>query len=162
MDYKYINQLLERYWKGETTLEEEEILRAFFSQKDVPVELQPYQTLFCYMQDETKKDVLGEDFDEKVLSKTEGPRTVKARVITMHQRLMPLFKAAAIVAILLTLGNAAQVPFREADKPAANTTGLKSVKGASVAMGLDTAVIDSVQQSNVVPTSPTPAGTILK
>ena len=32
MDYKYIEQLLERYWKCETTLEEEEILRMFFSQ----------------------------------------------------------------------------------------------------------------------------------
>jgi hypothetical protein len=28
------------------------------------------------------------------------------------ERLMPLFKAAAVVAIILTLGNAAQVPFR--------------------------------------------------
>lgn len=38
MDYKYINQLLERYWRCETSLEEEDILRSFFSQKDVPVD----------------------------------------------------------------------------------------------------------------------------
>ena len=38
MDYKYIKQLLERYWKCETSLEEEEILRTFFSQKDIPVQ----------------------------------------------------------------------------------------------------------------------------
>ena len=31
MDYKYIEQLLERYWQCETTLQEENILRAFFS-----------------------------------------------------------------------------------------------------------------------------------
>ena len=37
MDYKYINQLLERYWAAETTLEEEKILRTFFSQTDIPV-----------------------------------------------------------------------------------------------------------------------------
>ena len=30
MDYKYIEQLLERYWEGETTLQEEAILRTFF------------------------------------------------------------------------------------------------------------------------------------
>ena len=42
MDYKYINQLLDRYWKGETSLEEEEILRAFFSQDELPAELKPY------------------------------------------------------------------------------------------------------------------------
>ncbi len=43
MDYKYINQLLDRYWKAETSLEEEEILRAFFSQDELPAELKPYQ-----------------------------------------------------------------------------------------------------------------------
>ena len=35
MDYKYIEQLLENYWQGETTLQEERILRNFFSQEDV-------------------------------------------------------------------------------------------------------------------------------
>ena len=34
MDYKYIEQLLERYFAAETSLEEEHILRAFFSQKE--------------------------------------------------------------------------------------------------------------------------------
>ena len=46
MDYKYINQLLDRYWKAETSLEEEEILRAFFSQDELPAELKPYKALF--------------------------------------------------------------------------------------------------------------------
>ena len=31
--------------------------------------------------------------------------------MTLTQRLMPLFKAAAVVAIILTLGNAAQAPW---------------------------------------------------
>ena len=31
MDYKYIEQLLERYWQCETSVEEESELRAFFS-----------------------------------------------------------------------------------------------------------------------------------
>jgi len=39
MDYKYITQLLERYWNCTTSLEEEQILKAFFSQDDIPVEL---------------------------------------------------------------------------------------------------------------------------
>ena len=46
MDYKYITQLLDRYWKCETTLEEEEILKAFFCQKDVPADLCKYKDLF--------------------------------------------------------------------------------------------------------------------
>ena len=46
MDYKYIEQLLERYWKAETSIEEEDILRAFFSQQDIPAALKQYQPLF--------------------------------------------------------------------------------------------------------------------
>ena len=30
MDYKYIEQLIERYWECETSQQEEDILRAFF------------------------------------------------------------------------------------------------------------------------------------
>lgn len=48
MDYKYIEQLLERYWECETSIEEEAILRAFFLQKEVPAELARYKSLFVY------------------------------------------------------------------------------------------------------------------
>jgi hypothetical protein len=107
MDYKYIEQLLERYWQCETTLQEEAILRTFFSQEDVPTELQQYKALFtCELQ---KEEPLGDDFDMRILEKIgESP---KAKVVTLKDHLMPLFRAAAIVAIVLTLGNAAQAPW---------------------------------------------------
>jgi len=107
MDYKYIEQLLERYWQGETTLQEEAILRAFFSQEDVPANLLKYKSLFdCGLQEET----LGDDFDARILSMTNEAEP-KAKIVTLASRLKPLFKAAAIVAILLTIGNAAQAPW---------------------------------------------------
>ena len=55
MDYKYITQLLERYWECRTSLEEENILKAFFSQKDVPAELLRYKALFDYTLSEPKE-----------------------------------------------------------------------------------------------------------
>ena len=109
MDYKYIEQLLERYFQCETTLKEEEILRAFFTQEDVPVWLAKYKTLFDY--EAQRVEPLGDDFDEHILEMIEQQEPVKAHVLTMTQRLMPLFKAAAVVAIVLTLGNAAQAPW---------------------------------------------------
>ena len=36
MDYKYISQLLERYWNAETTLQEEQMLKALFQRDNVP------------------------------------------------------------------------------------------------------------------------------
>lgn len=116
MDYKYIEQLLERYWEGQTSLQEESILRSFYSQlasmepavlSDIPESIKRYLPLFT-MERETP---LGDDFDEKVLQLTEGNNPQQTKTIYLMNRLKPLFKAAAIVAILLTLGNAAQAPW---------------------------------------------------
>lgn len=108
MDYKYIEQLLENYWQGETTLQEESILRNFFSQEDVPAEFLKYKPLFIYEQE--KEDVLGEDFDSRILNMIDEEKP-KAKIVTLTSRLMPLFKAAAVVAIVITLVNAAQAPW---------------------------------------------------
>lgn len=147
MDYKYINQLLERYWNCETSLEEEGILRAFFSQKDVPAELRQYQPLFAYQQLEAKEKHLGADFDNRLLAMSEEdePIKVKARTITLTQRLKPLFKAAAVVAIFLTLGNAAQESFQTQQPSTTGVAGYNKVeKGASVALR-DSAAIDTIK-----------------
>lgn len=151
MDYKYIEQLLERYWNCETSLEEENILRTFFSQKDVPVSLSAYKDLFCYEQSASKEETLGDDFDARMMALVDDPQPVKARTISLTQRLMPMFKAAAVVAIMLTLGNAAQVPFAGSDDPAAGMAGIqKPHEGPSVAMN-DSVKADSMKHVSTVP-----------
>ena len=165
MDYKYINQLLDRYWKGETSLEEEEILRAFFSQDELPAELKPYQALFSYEMGEAKQETLGDDFDQKMMAMIEDEYTKepnKAKVVSLTERLKPLFTAAAVVAIILTLGNAAQVPFQQdADNQVENVGYTKSGKGLSVAMG-DSASVDSMQHSSIDQVNTQNSPTILK
>lgn len=144
MDYKYIEQLMERYWNAETTLEEEEILRAFFSQEDIPAELSQYAPLFAYEHAEKAVDVLGEDFDEKMLQMVgEAPRSEErpqAQIISLRERLMPLFKSAAVVAIVLTLGNAAQVAFQKSPE---ETPGMVEVQ-STITDGKSVALTDSV------------------
>ncbi len=109
MDYKYIEQLLERFWQCETSLEEEQILRTFFQQKEIPAHLLSYKHLFVYEQ--TAKEVkLGNDFDAKILARIEKP-VVVAHHVPFSRHLRPLFKAAAVVAIILSLGTAAQRSF---------------------------------------------------
>ena len=77
MDVKYIEQLLERYWQCETSLEEEAQLRAFFTKGDVPGHLLRYKDLFVYQQLQ-QEEHLGTDFDARVLARVEAP-VVKAR-----------------------------------------------------------------------------------
>ncbi len=102
MDYKYIEQLLEKYWNCETSIEEEQILRSFFHQKEIPANLLRYKPLFACV--EMEKEVrLGNDFDKRILDEIERP-VVKVRKLTLHSRFMPLFKAAAMMILLFTIG----------------------------------------------------------
>lgn len=110
MDYKYIEQLLARYWNGETNLEEEQILKSFFCQHDVPEHLKGYIAYFTNMVDEGEVGV-SDDFDSRfsdILDQEDARHsTVKAIVIPFRKRLMPFLKAAASVAVFLTVGGAA-------------------------------------------------------
>ena len=67
-----------------------------------------------------KDEPLGDDFDERMMAmigeeqsakEVHLPTAVKAGEATLTQRLMPLFRAAAVVAIILTLGGALQAPW---------------------------------------------------
>ena len=148
MDYKYIEQLLERYWECETSLQEEEILRSFFSQDNVPGSLLQYKALFTYEQTQKQTEVLGDDFDDRMAELVAEQQPVKARTVSLTQRLMPFFKAAAIVAIILTLGNALQVAFVQDAPSTINMAGVEVQKNDvnSVAYS-DTVKIDTMQKA---------------
>lgn len=109
MDYKYIEQLIDRYFEGETSIAEERILKAFFSQNDVPAHLQQFADVFAYEEAEAKSEALGDDFDQRVLERLalegEAPEVhVKIQRLTFTDRIRPLFRAAAAVAIVVLVG----------------------------------------------------------
>ena len=85
MDSEHIEQLLERYWKCETSLEEEAQLRAYFAEAgNIPAHLLRYKDLFVYQQ--LQHDArLSDDFDERVLAQVEVP-VVKARRMSLMSR----------------------------------------------------------------------------
>lgn len=144
MDSKYIEQLLKRYWQCETSLEEEAQLRAFFSGSDVPAHLLRYKDLFVYEQ--LQQEVhLGEDFDARVLAEIEVP-VVKAKRLTLAARFIPLFKAAAVVAVILSLGNVMQHSFFSDVKEVASADTIgKQISAPSVALSGETTVAKESQ-----------------
>ncbi len=126
MDYKYIEQLIERYWECETSQQEEDILRAFFAQENVPAQLARYKSLFVYQQQQKQQAILDEAFDQRLLAAigqadqpAEPAHVVTAQRIGWARRLRPLYRAAAAVAIITLLGTAAQHSFTSPR----NTTG---------------------------------------
>lgn len=148
MDSKHIEQLLERYWQCETSLQEEAELRTFFAGENIPEHLLRYRDLFIYQQLQ-QDEHLGEDFDKRILALTEEVPVVKARRISLTRRFMPLFKAAATLALVLTMGNIMQHSFfyNVQEVAAADTIG-QQINAPSVAQSTETfdkLLIDSLK-----------------
>ena len=126
MDYKYIEQLLERYWACETSLQEEQILRTFFQQAEVPAHLMAYKAVFD-VQQEQAEPTLGEDFDVRMLQMVDNDECsmfnvqcsmTKAQPLTGWRRSWrPFYQAAGLVALILTIGMAAQRSFDGSEDP---------------------------------------------
>ena len=73
MDYKNIHQLLDKYWEGETSLDEEKTLKAYFNQEEVATDLQQFAPLFQYL-NVAEEPALSDRFDQELMSKLEEKR----------------------------------------------------------------------------------------
>ena len=58
-----IDELLDKYFEGETSCEEERELRRFFTEEEVPEHLQTYRPLFAYLNREATS--MAEPTEEK-------------------------------------------------------------------------------------------------
>lgn len=85
MDSDRLQQLLSKYWSGDTTLEEEQLLRDHFRQADVPEELRETAALFRYFEQSKKKSLNDIMFDRSVIEKVSGrPKQGKLRNLTFN------------------------------------------------------------------------------
>lgn len=81
MDYTPIEKLLDKYWNCETSLEEEEELRLFFTHhKELPPHLVKFREVFEYQKQE-KQVKLNEKFDRQLMKKLQEkiPRELRIR-----------------------------------------------------------------------------------
>ena len=96
MDLNKIDALLERYWNGETSLEEEEQLRDYFGRDGMPEQYRETANLFRYFDIQKKKSVDDIAFDAAVLSKMDAPRRGKITKLFYNS-----MRIAAGVAVLM-------------------------------------------------------------
>ena len=95
MDSKRIEELLDKYWKCETSLEEEQQLRDYFNGNDVDDRLKENVALFKFFQYQRNETVEDLGFDDKVVSKIKAP--VKTHSVSW------LYNAVRIAAGVLVL-----------------------------------------------------------
>lgn len=94
MDLKLVEALLDKYYNGETTLEEERSLRAFFSREEVPSHLKDEKIKFQFYCNALNESV-DWAFEEKLVSGYTGTH-----------KIMPFFnriRTASIAAGILLL-----------------------------------------------------------
>ena len=95
MEYSTAKELLEKYWNCETSIQEEEMLRRYFHQENIPPDLKKYQDLFRYYSGEREK-VLNGEFDDRILGMLETKKGRRQRLLGI------LYKVAAAVLLILS------------------------------------------------------------
>ena len=153
MDYNDIEQLLERYWQCGTSAEEEARLRDFFTQEEVPAHLLRYKSLFEFQKGQQQVQV-SDDFDARLMARIKAtePIVVKARRVSSSVRLTPLLKAAAVIAIVVGLGNLMQRSFfaDNGQEIVPDTIG-EQITTPSVALSQEAANASEKQLSDSIP-----------
>ena len=70
MDYKKVEILIDKYFEGETSLQEETALKNYFNKSDVDPELKQYQALFQFYKEE-EGIKLSSDFESRLLQEIQ-------------------------------------------------------------------------------------------
>ncbi|MCH2082455.1 MAG: hypothetical protein MK226_08695 [Saprospiraceae bacterium] len=108
MDYKHIETLVDKYFEGETSLQEETQLKDYFTKEHIHPSLEMYQGLFQYWVDESQV-TLDDAFDIALLEKIEAQEAAdssasakpkKGKVILLRTRM--LYRVAAAIALVMT------------------------------------------------------------
>ena len=94
----YIEELIEKYFEGQTSTEEEAALRHFFTSGDIPENLAMYKPLFAYFDDEIKKAEAANTNNKRFEKENENRNR---QIQTRKRFVLWLSGAAACVAIFI-------------------------------------------------------------
>ena len=112
-----LKQLVEKFFDGETTVEEEKVLRAYFAKENVPRQFVDVKSYFMALEKESEP-VLEEDFDQHLFEKMEGDTTRERKI---KQWAYSIMATAAAVLLLLWIGtkvSSNQLPYGTINDPA--------------------------------------------
>ncbi|MEI7982497.1 MAG: hypothetical protein WCI71_12660 [Bacteroidota bacterium] len=104
MNTREIDKLLDSYYEGNTTLEEEQILQAFFCDDDVPAGLRQHQRLFRYYTIAKTENLENPDFEKKLNARLDARVNETPVLSHIPSRNRFLFFGSVAAGILLLAG----------------------------------------------------------
>ena len=99
MDSEKIDELLNKYWNCETSLEEEQQLHEYFRQSSVPEQLKETAALFRYFDEHKEKSLSDGSFEKDVLKKLQAPK--KSKMASLVSNTMRI--AAGIIVLVMAI-----------------------------------------------------------
>lgn len=117
MDYKSMQNLLDKYFEGEASLQEERELRSYFNQPNVHPSLRLYQPLFQFLKEEQSRK-LDPDFDTRLLKLLQIEEKPVAKVISLR---VWMARAAAVLLIAASVWWASENLLNKTQLPVAET-----------------------------------------
>jgi hypothetical protein len=104
MNTSEIEVLLEKFYEGNSSLQEEKILRDFFQGQDVPAHLKSHQPLFAFYGAEKQLTITDPGFEQKLKAMISDEHD-ETPVVQMHPNRRRLVFATSIAAsFLLVIG----------------------------------------------------------
>lgn len=100
-----IDQLLDRYFAGTTTLEEENTLKAYFQTETVAPEHETWRPFFQFLEEEAEVE-MSESFTDRLLEQLQAEETEAEASISMvnsRRRIIPMITRMAAIAAALVV-----------------------------------------------------------
>lgn len=97
MDSNKIDELLEKYWNCESTLEDEQALREYFKGNNIPDSHRETAALFRYFEENKKKDLHDISFDAQVLEKVKSPK--RGSVVSLFYNSMRIAAGISVLVV---------------------------------------------------------------
>lgn len=98
MEREQISALLEKYWNGETSLEEERIIKEYFSNNEVPEEWHEEAGFFRFLNHQQERVSLKDEEILMHLNAVEPKKSLKPTIVSLWIR--NAGKVAAVITIL--------------------------------------------------------------
>ncbi len=103
MDYTSIENILDKYWAGETNLDEEKQLIEFFSSEEVPTHLKEHQEYFFAL-NTMRSMKLDDSFDDEILQLIEERSQKETKTIAINRSPKKWLSIAASLVAIVSIG----------------------------------------------------------
>lgn len=102
MNKEELKRLIDKFYGGESTIEEEEVLKSFFSEDDIPQGFEAEKALFSYYSSAIKIPEPSVDFESRIL---KGIDEIEHKQKSVRNRKLAIWLVSTAATLLIMVGS---------------------------------------------------------